>query len=186
MTDLFRDPDPTEAFYAQALATLSKPRHRKARIARALNAIYWTAILLALSWLASQALDRAVPVEHRAQTLIGTGATPGAPLKVAYQLTRHRVCATDVSWTEIDGAGEVHRFGPQHVPIPGKLGPDAFTRAWATSPNAAPGPSVLRVVLEYQCPGNYLHALYPVVEELPDMPYETIGQGGVPGDGTTR
>ena len=174
MSDRFSDPSPDEVFYAQALATLSKPRRRTARLMRAVNLVYWAGVLLALSWLVSQAIDRTNPIVDRTQALVGQGAAPGAPIKVAYHLRRLRVCAADVSWTEIDGAGEVHRFGPRHIPVPGKRGADAFTSEWPTSANATPGPSVLRVVIEFQCPGNYLQAFYPIVDELPDLTYETI------------
>lgn len=174
MSGRFDDPSPDERFYAQALATLSGPRRRTATLMRWLNVAYWTAVILALAWFAAQAFDRTLPVAGRTQALIGDGAAPGAPLKVAYHVDRLKVCSADVSWTEIDGAGEMHRFGPKHIPVPGHAGQDSFIYPWPTSANATPGPSILRVALEFHCPGNYLQAFFPIIEELPDIAYDTL------------
>ena len=170
---MITEPNPEEQFYAKALATLSGPRRRTAVLMRICSIVYWILMSAGVGWLFWQVSDRASPIDRRTQTLLSAVVVPGDTVRVRYTLRRNRICATDVSWTEIDGAGEVHRFGPVHVPIPGKPGPDTLIHSWPTAPSAAPGPSVLRVALEYRCPGNYLQGVYPVTEALEDLHYET-------------
>ena len=99
----------------------------------------------------------------------------GDPVKVDYRLTRRMLCSADVSWSETDGGHEVHRFGPNHIAPSGEAGkPDHFVFGWKTAADAEPGPSRLNIVIEWQCPGNYLESFYPLVEILPALEYETL------------
>jgi hypothetical protein len=164
------DPTDDEQFYARALAILVGPSRRLAVLMRACNVVYWLSVIAALAWLASQAFDRQVPVVVHSATLVSTHVRPGEPIRVSYALTRLRTCATDLTWSLYDGAQEIHHFGPIHVEAAGPPQSESYTRAWATPGDAAPGAGRLRVVLAFQCPGNYLQALYPVTLVLPDLP----------------
>ncbi|MCW6511005.1 hypothetical protein [Lichenifustis flavocetrariae] len=163
-------PTTDEIFYARALAILVGPGRRMAAFMRFCNLAYWFSVMAALGWLASQALDRQQPVVVHRETLLSPRIRPGEPVRVSYEISRLRTCSTDLSWALYDGAQEIHSFGPAHVEAAGLPGRETFTRAWATPANAAPGEGHLRVVLAFQCPGNYLQALYPVALVLPDLP----------------
>jgi hypothetical protein len=158
-----------EQFYARALAILVGPSRRMALFMRACNLAYWFSVVAALSWLAAQALDRQVPVTIHAATLLTERVKAGEPIRVSYAVTRRRTCATDLSWSVYDGVGEIHSFGPLHVEAAGMPETETYTRAWATPADASPGTARLRVVLAFQCPGNYLQAIYPVTLVLPDL-----------------
>jgi hypothetical protein len=158
-----------EQFYARALAILVGPSRRMALYMRACNLAYWFSVFAALSWLAAQALDRQVPVVIHSATLLNARIRPGEPIRVSYSVTRRRTCSTDLAWSIYDGAQEIHTFGPLHVEAAGVPGSETYTRAWPTPADAASGPARLRVVLAFQCPGNYLQAIYPVTLVLPDL-----------------
>lgn len=169
MTAAYDDPSSDEKFYARALAILVGPSRRMALAMRICNLAYWLSVMAALGWLASQAIDRQPPVVIHAATVLTPHVRPGEPVRVSYTLTRLRTCATDLTWSVYDGAGEIHSFGPLHIEAAGPPGPETYTRAWATPAQAAPGSGRLRVVLAFQCPGNYLQTLYPVTLVLPDL-----------------
>ena len=166
----FEEPSSDEKFYARALAILAGPSRRMALLMRVCNLAYWATVMAALAWLVSQAIDRRPPVTIRAVTLLTDTVTAGEAVRVSYDVTRERTCETDLSWSIYDGLQEIHRFGPQHVAAPGLPGQETFTHAWPTPMDAAPGRGKLRVVLAFECPGNYLQALYPVTLVLPDLP----------------
>lgn len=170
MTASFNEPTADEKFYARALAILVGPSRRMALVMRACNLAYWISVMAALGWLAAQAIDRQPPMAIHAADLLTPRIRLGEPVRVSYAITRHRTCATDLTWSIYDGAGEIHSFGPLHIEAAGAPGRETFTRAWATPAVAAPGSGRLRVVLAFQCPGNYLQALYPVTLVLPDLP----------------
>jgi hypothetical protein len=170
MTPAYDDPSTDEKFYARALAILVGPSRRMALAMRACNLAYWVSVMAALGWLAAQAIDRQPPVVVHAAELLTPRLRPGEPVRVAYTLTRLKTCATDLNWAIYDGAGEIHSFGPVHVEATGPPGRETYTRAWTTPTEAAPGVGRLRVILAFQCPGNYLQALYPVTLVLPDLP----------------
>lgn len=174
-------PSADEKFYVRALGILVGPSRRISIFMRVVNTAYWCVIILALAFIFSQIIDRGLPIVDRSQTLVEQIIHPGESVKVRYGLIRSKVCATDVSWAEIDGAGEVHHFGPQHIPVPGRIGVDSFLYSWPTSPAAAPGPSRLTVTLEFRCPGNYLQSVFPIVETLPDLFY-TVAPADSPHD----
>ena len=94
-----------EQFYARALAILVGPSRRMAWLLRLCNLVYWAAVIAALAWLLSQALDREPPVLIRSATLLSPSVAAGEPVRVAYDLARRRTCETDVSWSVYDGAG---------------------------------------------------------------------------------
>lgn len=169
---LLEQPSAEEQFYARALAVLAGPNRRMATLMRVCSLVYWLAVVGALAWLASQAIDRQPPVIIRSITLLTPKVAVGDPVRVDYALTRLRTCETDMTWSVYDGAGEIHRFGPVHVVAPGPPGQDQFVHAWTTPGDAAPGLGRLRVALAFSCPGNYLHAIYPVISILPDLPIE--------------
>ncbi|MDX7951637.1 hypothetical protein P7D22_10705 [Lichenihabitans sp. Uapishka_5] len=170
MTASYDDPTTDEKFYARALGILVGPSRRMALVMRCGNLAYWLSVMAALGWLASQVIDRDPPVTIRAATVLTPHLRPGDPVRVSYTLTRFRTCATDLTWSIYDGAGEIHSFGPLHIEAAGLPAQETYTRAWATPPQAAPGSGRLRVVLAFQCPGNYLQTLYPVTLVLPDLP----------------
>ena len=170
MKTVLDDPSSDEKFYARALAILVGPSRRMALAMRACNLVYWISVMAALAWLTSQALDRQSPVVIHAADLLTSHIRPGEPVRVSYDITRRRTCVTDISWSFYDGAGEIHNFGPLHIEAAGPPARERYTRAWATPPDAAAGNGRLRVVLAFQCPGNYLQALYPVTLVLPDLP----------------
>ena len=165
-------PSRDEQFYARALTILVGPGRRMALVMRLCSIAYWLAVLAALAWLLSQALDRQPPVRMRRVTLLSPTVAAGEPVRVAYAVSRLRTCETDVNWSVYDGAQEIHRFGPLHVAAAGLPGEDEFVHAWPTPGNAAPGRGKLRVVLAFACPGNYLQAIYPVTVVLPDVPVD--------------
>jgi hypothetical protein len=170
MRSRFDEPSVDERFYARALAILVGPSRRFALLMRTCNLAYWAAVISALAWLFSQAVDRRTPVSVVNVALLTPRVVAGEPVRVSYEVLRERTCETDVSWSIYDGAQEIHRFGPQHVAAPGLPGHESFVHSWATPANAAPGGGKLRVVLAFECPGNYLQALYPVTLVLPDIP----------------
>ncbi len=163
------EPSADERFYAQALSILVGPTRRALVVMRLVNLAYWVAVLGALAWLFSQVIDRASPVEVHGATLLTPDIRPGQPLRVRYQFTRRRTCETDVSWSVFDGAQEVTRFGPVHSSAGGRPADEDVVHVWSTPVSAAPGQGRLRVIYAYQCPGNYLHAIYPVTLILPDI-----------------
>jgi hypothetical protein len=167
---LLDEPSRDEQFYARALAILVGPTQRVALLMRACNLVYWAVVIAALGWLCAQVIDRQVPVVVREATLLTPEIKAGEPIRVAYLVNRLRTCETDVMWSVYDGAEEIHRYGPLHIAAPGRPGPDSFVHAWSTPGNAAPGRGRLRVVLAFACPGNYLQAIYPVTDVLPDLP----------------
>jgi hypothetical protein len=164
------EPSHDEQFYARALTILIGPSRRMAVIMRICNMAYWLSTMAALGWLMSQVLDRQVPVIVHAAVPLSSHVRPGEPIRVSYAVTRLRTCATDLTWSLYDGAQEIHRFGPVHIEAAGPPQSETYTRGWATPGDAAPGEGRLRVVLAFQCPGNYLQALYPVTLVLPDIP----------------
>lgn len=174
---LFDVPSKDEQFYARALAILVGPSRRLALFLRICNLLYWAAVIAALGWLVSQALDRQPPVQVRNVTLLTPSVTSGEPVRVSYDVVRRRTCETDVSWSIYDGAQEIHRYGPLHVAAPGLPGLDSFVHAWPTPSDASPGRGRLRVVLAFACPGNYLQAIYPVTLVLPDLSIELLPRG---------
>ena len=175
-TPVFGAPSDDEQFYARALAILAGPTRRVAVVLRICSLVYWLAVIGALGWLLSQVFDRDPPVIMRSTTLLTPTVAPGEPARVAYVIERKRTCETDISWSIYDGAEEIHRFGPLHVAASGPPGPDRFIRAWPTPTNAASGRGRLRVILAFECPGNYLQAIYPVTLVLPDLPLEIVKQ----------
>jgi hypothetical protein len=174
------DLDTDEQFYARALAILVGPSRRMALFMRACNLAYWFSVMAALTWLSAQAVDRQAPVIVHSATLLTDRIRPGEPVRVSYAVTRIRTCATDLTWSVYDGAQEIHSFGPVHVEAAGLPATETYTRAWATPVNAAPGLARLRVVLAFQCPGNYLQAVYPITLVLPDLPFaiDVAGSAG--------
>lgn len=166
------DPSRDEQFYARALGILVGPGRRMVLVMRICSIAYWLAVMAALGWLLSQALDRQPPVRVSSATLLTPTVAAGDPVRVAYAVDRMRTCETDVIWSVYDGAEEIHRFGPIHVAAPGLPGDDNFVHAWMTPANAAPGRGRLRVVLAFACPGNFLQAIYPVTTVLPDIAFQ--------------
>ena len=165
----YPDPSPDEQFYARALGILVGPSRRVAVAMRICNVIYWLAVIGALAWLFSQVVDRAPPVTIRSAHLLSADVAAGDPVRVEYDVRRWRTCQTDVSWAIFDGLEEVHRFGPVHIEATGYPGSETLVHAWPTPTNAAPGSGRLRVTLSFECPGNYLQAVYPVVLVLADV-----------------
>lgn len=172
--DLYRDPNRDEEFYAHALTILVGPGRRMALVMRLCNIVYWVAVISALAWLFSQVVDRRPPIAIRAASLVTPEVHAGDPVKVEYDLQRWRTCQTDLSWAIFDGASEVHRFGPVHIEAGGQPGPDVMVHPWPTPGNATPGPARLRVTLSFECSGNYLQAVYPVVMVLDDVRFNLL------------
>ncbi len=170
----FDAPSIDEQFYARALAIMVGPGRRMALLMRVVNLGYWFAIIAALAWLFGQGIDRAPPVTVHAATLLTPVLRPGDPIRVRYAFTRHRTCEADTSWLVFDGAQEVTRFGPIHSVAMGDAGDEVLVRAWSTPLNMAPGQGRLRVVYAFQCPGNYLQAIYPVTAVQPDVPFAIV------------
>ncbi|MCW6509844.1 hypothetical protein [Lichenifustis flavocetrariae] len=167
--NLFDQPTADEQFYARAFAIMVGPGRKVASVMQVCNLLYWLAMIGALAWLFSQVIDRTPPVTIRSARLVNATVAAGDPVRVEYDLRRSRTCQTDVSWAIFDGLQEVHRFGPVQVDAAGNPGADTMVRAWPTPINAAPGPGRLRVTLSFECPGNYLQAVYPVVMVLDDV-----------------
>lgn len=173
--------DPSSAdehFYARALAIMVGPSRRVTLLMRVVNLAYWMAVLAALAWLFGQAIDRNPPVTVRSATLLTPALQAGDPVRVRYDFTRTRTCATDVSWSIYDGAQEVTRFGPIHSEANGRPADETTVRGWSTPVNAAAGQGRLRVIYAYQCPGNYLHTIYPVTLILPDVMFTIEARKG--------
>lgn len=167
-------PTADEEFYAKALTALSGPNRRVAIAMRALSAIYWLMMIGMMAWLFSQAIDRNAPVAVRSAEVLTGQVKPGDSLKVRYFIQRYRTCLAETSWSLYDGGNEVRRFGPISSAAAGPPGPDTYIRAWPIPPNASPGTSRLRVTLSFQCPGNYLHAVYPIQLHLPELVFDIV------------
>lgn len=167
----YDEPSSDEQFYARALSILVGPTRRIAVLLRICNVIYWLSIIAALAWLFAQAIDRAPPVTVRSTRLITPEVVAGEPVRVEYDLRRYRTCRSDVSWAIYDGADEVHRYGPVHVEAAGNPGQETMVHAWSTPTNAAAGSARLRVTLSWECPGNFLQAVYPVTLVLDDVAF---------------
>ena len=167
----YQDPSKDEELYARMLGILVGPSRRVALAMRICNVIYWLAVIGALAWLFSQVIDRGPPVAIKSARLLTTEVAAGDPVRVEYSLRRWRTCQTDVSWAIFDGLQEVHRFGPIHVEAAGNPGSETMVHAWSTPTNAAPGSGRLRVTLSFECPGNYLQAVYPVTLVLDDVAF---------------
>lgn len=177
MKKSLRPNDPEEqslVFYANALSVLSGPTRTMATVMRVLNLVYYILMFAAMGWIFSQVIDRTPAVNIKSSRLVADGIYPGEQLKVEYDIERLRQCQSDTTWTVYDGANEIRRFGPVTVQAAGKVGPDIYVRAWTIPQNAAPGPARLRVALSWQCPGNYLHAIYPVTTILPDVNFTIV------------
>jgi hypothetical protein len=173
-TPVYDRPTRDEDFYARALAVLVGPSRRFKILMRIFNLLYWMAIIGALAWLFAQAIDRSAPASLHSATLLSPVVAAGDPVRVRYNFTRYRSCETDVSWAIYDGAQEVTRFGPIHTNATGRPAEESVVHAWATPLNAAPGQGRLRVIYAYECPGNYLHTVYPVVMILPDVLFTIV------------
>ena len=171
----FDTPSADEQFYARALAIMVGPGRRMATLMRVVNLAYWFAILAALAWLFGQGIDRAPPVTIHAASLLTPAIASGEPVRIRYAFTRHRTCEVDTSWLVFDGAQEVTRFGPVHSVASGNPGDETVVRAWSTPVNMAPGQGRLRVISAFACPGNYLHAIYPVTTVQADIAFTILG-----------
>lgn len=161
-------------FVANAIAILSAPAKRTRNLMRVANLIYYAIVLMMLGWLISQALDRAPPIKVFRANIKTDIIYPGEQLKVEYVLRRDRLCESSSTWAFYDGSNEVRRFGPNVVISPGKLGLDTFIRSYTVPSNSAPGPARLSLTLAWQCPGNYLHPIYPIVMTLEDIHFTII------------
>lgn len=164
--------DPHEEMYVQVVDTLTRPRTARQHLLRALSHAYWIVVILILAWCASQAVDRREPVDNVTQDLVGDAIAPGTDIRVRYHVVRHGVCETEISWAIYDGLSEVRSFGPVHYDAVGNIGPDTYIRPFPLPASAAPGSARLRVKLAWQCPGNFVQAIYPIVRVLPDLPFE--------------
>lgn len=167
-----------EEFYAKALTIMTGPQGRfMLWFMRAANLIYWFFVVGALGWLFSQVIDRNAPIELRRFEVKTPFVAAGGELKISYEIDRNRSCQAETYWTIYDGNNEIRRYGPSSTMIAGPVGMDTYVRAWAIPQNVAPGPARLRVTLAWQCPGNYLHAVYPITLVLPDAYFEITRRG---------
>lgn len=163
------DPQEQDAkFVADAIWTLTGPTKRVRVALQVANAVYYICVLGMIGWLISQAADRTAPIKLVHQEVLTGVVAAGDQIKMRYEVRRDRLCEVDTTWAFYDGANEVRRFGPSSVRVAGKLGIETVTRAYTVPANSAPGVARLVVTLAWQCPGNYLHAIYPVVMVLPD------------------
>lgn len=164
--------NPTEqdaVFVAKAIAVLSGPAKRTRTLMRAANLAYYTFLLVMVGWLISQAMDRQPPIRVSHFSVDQGVVYPGEQLTINFDLSRDRICEAQTEWAFYDGANEVRRFGPSFVSVAGKIGPEKFRRSFTVPANSAPGVARLVITLSWQCPGNYLHPIYPVVMTLPDI-----------------
>lgn len=172
--DDLREIAATDRFYGKALKALVGPGWWMATAMRVASITYWLAIVGALGWMLSQALDRDPPVEILSRELLTERVAVGDPVKVRYNVRRDRSCRTETTWIFFDGQGEYRRFGPVAIEAGGPVGPDSFTKSWTVPGNAAPGAGRLRVLTSWECPTNLLHPLYPITRVSPDIHFEIL------------
>lgn len=109
------------------------------------------------SWVA----DRTPPTVVLSATQIGQ-VVPGGQLRVRYIVERYRSCAFTVDRVLFDGK-EVRLDLPDLTwkAAPGPLGRDEYTVLVDIPDDFAPGPSIYRTVISYEC--NVLHKLWPII-----------------------
>ena len=164
-------PDESAEFYRAAFDLAWQMRSPIMAVYHAAIAGLVALAIIVLVVIGSQALDRKLPVHD----VIVKNLTPivpqGGRIALHYDLVRDRPCAVDITASIIDGADASWPLVTLHRDVTGASGPDHFTRSWQVPPEAAPGPSRLRVGWAYACPGNYLQALSPIPLAFSDMPF---------------
>ena len=174
---------------------------RRRKVARRIIAITFYAclasLLLIAAWFVAQVTDRDVPTtttlalvnppltEAQAARLNvpderrGLAAVrPAGQLLMRVQAVRRRTCEVDITFYVYDGDGQETRVVLPHMDAKGKPGVDPpFVRPVTIPADAKPGVGRLRVVRAYQCPGNFVHEHYPVIDVSPDYPFAILPQG---------
>lgn len=148
------------------------------------NLVFYGLALGFLGWIFSQVIDRDVPMITHMKLVnppAREGGLPavkaGADLLMGIQVDRHRSCEADITFYVYDGQSKETRVVLPHVDAKGFIGLDKpFIRPLTIPFDAAPGESRIRVVRAYQCPGNFVHEHYPVIDVTPDFAFEILPQ----------
>ncbi|MFY9292816.1 MAG: hypothetical protein WAP03_19295 [Methylorubrum rhodinum] len=106
----------TDRIYSRAIELGFGPSNRPPMADRIATWAYYGAIVLFMTWVASMAFDRALPVEFTSREVVNPGGRvmQGEQLQVRSGRKRRRVCELTRRWTVIDGAGRRHEYDPQH------------------------------------------------------------------------
>lgn len=104
----------------------------------------------------------------------------GDLLKIEQRVTRYEVCATKSEWTIYDSAGNKISFPLGETPASGNVGTEKpFTRSLKIDKTMGnnevkPGIARARLVLGWQCPGNYYQAIFPKTRVYDDLFFEIL------------
>lgn len=126
---------------------------RTARLTRALNVLYWTAILAVLAIAAALVFDRDDPVRDRRYEVANPGrqVRQGEQLLVRATRTRVRQCEVTRRWSVIDGSGRRANYEPEPFDAYGPLWRDVSTEGPVIPLDATPGRGRFVSVLAFDC-----------------------------------
>lgn len=124
-----------------------------------------------LAWLL---LDRDPPIVVARAAMMTEGVQAGGDLRVSYLVNRRRTCSTIVYPILYDGENIRHVFEPEALPDPGDIGREVFTVRRRVPSGAEPGEARYRVTLQWRCPFNLFHHIWPVTMVLPEVPFTIL------------
>ena len=153
----------SESFYRRAFATALKIAGPVDVIYKTVMCVFAVVLILFLAWLALLGIDRQPPSDVTGVRLLTPKVSPGSRIAVAFSIVRHRICQVDVASEALDAENAIRGVSTQHKDASGPLGPDYFVRRFPVDSDAALGRGRLRVSLSWQCPGNPIQAIDPIV-----------------------
>lgn len=176
LPDLRDDAD----FYARALATVNKPVGWTAAAMRVLNAVYYLAMLVALGWLASMAMDRTPPVRVVSREVVSPVVRPGGELLVRTKRIRDRQCELVRRYVVYDATGKRHEYWPEPADAFGHLGPDDDVTAIPVPFDAAPGRARSVAIFAWDCNPLQRALGWSITWVAPTLEFEIARRHGEP------
>ena len=153
---------------------------RSANLMRAMNLLYWIAILSTLGYVFSLAIDRAPPIvdAHREIVNPGQQVRQGERLLIKGRRTRVRECEVTRRWSIIDGIGRRHNFEPEHFDAYDRLGLNEDIDGPVIPLDAAPGRGRFLSVNAYDCNPLQRATGWSIVVVPPALEFEILPRSG--------
>lgn len=139
---------------ALRLLAAAPPRRRLDKLWRALSALYWLAVIAAVSWILAMAFDRDIPIKDIQRDIVNPGhrVARGDRLLVRATRTRTRQCEFVRRWSVVDGAGRRIDFEPDVWDAYGQVGePDTDAQGPIIPLDASPGRARFLSVIAWDC-----------------------------------
>ena len=139
---------------------------------RAVDAVFYGALVLFAGWVIAQALDRTPPVSAKVE-IITPEVAPGGKLLMRVEADRHRVCQSRIAFRIYDGESKLTVVETPWSDAAGRVGVDKpFVRPITLPRDATPGDAALRIERSYRCPNNFFHERWPITDVSPDLPFK--------------